>query len=176
DLYGAEHSEIYVENEAREDRVKSEAGRFKILQFATHGVFNDANPLYSYLLLTPNAASGDDGLLEARELMILNLSADLVVLSACETARGRVSAGEGLTGMTWALFIAGAPSAVASQWKVSSAGTTEIMLNFHRNLLNKNISPDKAAALRLAELDFLRKGTFRHPFYWAGFILIGNDL
>ncbi len=176
DLYGARRSVIYVEKEAREDRAKAEAGRFKVLQFATHGVFNDANPLYSYLILSPDAQKGgDDGLLEARELMNLNLSADLVVLSACETARGRVSSGEGMIGMTWALFVAGVPSTVASQWKVSSAGTTQIMLDFHRNLLNKSKQSDKAAALRAAELGFLRKGTFRHPFYWAGFVLIGND-
>ena len=173
-LYGARRSQIYVKSEAREDRAKTEFGSFKIVQFATHSVFNDVNPLYSYLVLSPNAASGDDGLLEARELMNLNLSADLVVLSACETARGRVSAGEGLTGMTWALFIAGVPTTVASQWKVPSAGTSEIMLDFHRNLLRKG-STDKAAALRQAELNYLRSGAFQHPFYWAGFVLVGSN-
>jgi len=174
-LYGAERSRVYVAGEAREDRAKAESKNFKIVQFATHSVFNDANPLYSYLLLSPNAATGDDGLLEARELMNLNLSADLVVLSACETARGRVSAGEGLTGMTWALFVSGVPTTVASQWKVSSTGTAEMMLDFHRNLLRRGKAADKAAALRQAELDFLRRGAFRHPFYWAAFVLIGSD-
>jgi CHAT domain-containing protein len=155
--------------------VKSEAKGFKILQFAAHGVFNDSNPLYSYLLLSPNAASGDDGRLEARELMNLDLSADLVVLSACETARGRVSKGEGLTGMTWALFVAGAPTTVASQWKVPSAATTEIMLNFHRNLLKQSKTAGKAAALRQAELDYFQKSNLKHPFYWAGFVLVGKE-
>ncbi len=175
DLYGVQRSRIYVKGEAREDRAKAESKNFRVVQFATHSVFNDANPLYSYLLLSPNPASGDDGLLEARELMNLNLSADLVVLSACETARGRVSAGEGLTGMTWALFVSGVPTTIASQWKVSSSGTTQIMLDFHRNLLRKGKSVDKAAALRQAELNFLRGGAFQHPFYWAGFVLIGSD-
>lgn len=176
ELYGAKNSRIYTRGEAREDRAKAESNDYRILQFATHSVFNDANPLYSYLLLSPNAAeNGDDGLLEARELMNLKLSADLVVLSACETARGRVNAGEGLTGMTWALFVAGVPTTVASHWKVPSAGTTEIMLDFHRYLLQRKFSGDKAAALRQAELDHLRNGDFRHPFYWAGFVLIGSD-
>lgn len=175
-LYGAASSRIYVKTEAREDRAKTEGRDYRILQFAAHGVFNDANPLYSYLVLAPNQATGDDGLLEAREILDLNLSADLVVLSACETARGRVSAGEGLTGMTWALFVAGVPTTVASQWKVPSNGTAEVMLGFHRNLIKSGKSADKAAALRQSELDFLRGGTsYRHPFYWAGFILVGND-
>lgn len=173
-LYGAEHSQIYVKSEAREDRAKTESSNFKIVQFAAHSVFNDANPLYSYLLLSPNAATGADGLLEARELMNLNLSADLVVLSACETARGRIAAGEGLTGMTWALFVAGVPTTVASQWKVPSAGTSKIMLDFHRNLLRKG-NTDKAASLRRAELNFLRNGAFQHPFYRAGFVLVGSN-
>lgn len=174
-LYGAANSRIYVQAEARENLAKTEARDYRVLQFAAHGVFNDANPMYSYLALAPNQASGDDGLLEARELLDLNLSADLVVLSACETARGRVQNGEGLTGMTWALFVAGVPTTVASQWKVPSEGTAEVMLGFHRNLLKSGKSADKAAALRQSELDFLRGGTYRHPFYWAGFILIGND-
>ncbi|HRH44914.1 MAG TPA: CHAT domain-containing protein, partial [Pyrinomonadaceae bacterium] len=174
-LYGKQRSKIYLKKEATEDRAKNESGKFKIIQFATHGVFNDANPLYSYLLLSPNTELGEDGMLEARELMNLNLSADLVVLSACETARGRVGTGEGLTGMTWALFNAGVPSTVASQWKVSSAGTTEIMRDFHRLLLDKTQSNDKAKALRQAELNFLRGKNYKHPYYWAGFILIGNN-
>jgi CHAT domain-containing protein len=70
--------------------------------------------------------------LEAWEVVNLNLKADLVVLSACETARGKATGGEGLIGMSWAFFVAGSPSLVASQWKVDSASTTELMVNFHR--------------------------------------------
>ncbi len=176
-LYGAKNSKIYVKTEAREDRAKNESSGFKIVHFATHGIFNDTSPLYSYLLLAPgrgvNGAAGDDGFLEARELLNLNLSADLVILSACETARGRISEGEGLTGMTWALFIAGVPTTVASQWKIPSASTAEIMLGFHRNLLKTRGLKTKAEALRAAELNYLHTGQFRHPFYWAGFVLIG---
>lgn len=166
-------SDIRQKRSARRPR-QNRIRRFQNCAVCRAQCFNDANPLYSYLLLSPNPATGDDGLLEARELMNLNLSADLVVLSACETARGRVSAGEGLTGMTWALFVAGVPTTVASQWKVSSAGTSEIMLDFHRNLLRTG-NFDKAASLRQAELNFLRNGAFQHPFYWAGFVLVGSN-
>jgi CHAT domain-containing protein len=105
-LYGTQHSKVYVGREAREDRVKTEAGQAGILHFATHGTLNNASPMYSHLVL----AQGDpneDGLLEAWELVQLDLKADLAVLSACETARGRFGAGEGIIGLTWALFVAG---------------------------------------------------------------------
>ena len=107
-------------SEAREDRVKAEAGQAGILHFATHGMLNNASPMYSHLVLAPGDKN-EDGLLEAWEVMQLDLKADLVVLSACETARGRYGAGEGMIGLTWALFVAGVPTTVVSQWKVESA-------------------------------------------------------
>jgi CHAT domain-containing protein len=91
------------------------------------------NPLYSRLLLATESDS-EDGFLEAREIMKLDLHADLAVLSACQTARGQVGSGEGLIGMSWALFIAGTSTTVASQWKVDSASTARLMIDFHRNL------------------------------------------
>src|SRR5262249_28299035 len=93
-LYGAERSKVYVGAEAREDRAKTDAAEAGILHFATHGVLNDTSPMYSYLALA-QGDKNEDGLLEAWEMMQLNLKADLAVLSACETARGRASAGEG---------------------------------------------------------------------------------
>jgi CHAT domain-containing protein len=111
-------------------------------------------------------------------MMDLDLKAETVVLSACETARGRVGAGEGLIGMTWALFVAGSPTTVVSQWQVDSASTTVLMLEFHRNLKQAMSSDQsgarKAEALRQAELKLLRSKEFRHPLYWAGFVLIGD--
>jgi CHAT domain-containing protein len=159
---------------AREDRAKAEAGNFKVLHFATHGVLNNAAPMYSHLVLS-QGDTNEDGLLEAWELMQLNLKADLAVLSACETARGRFGAGEGMIGLTWALFVAGVPSTVVSQWKVESAGTRELMLNFHRQLrapVETRVS--KAEALRQAALKLMKKPETSHPFYWAGFVLVGD--
>jgi len=178
-VYGQTRSKVYIGAEAREDRVKAEAGQFSILHLATHGILDDASPMYSHVVLSQaGGGAGDDGLLEAWELMGLNLKADLVVLSACETARGRVGAGEGVIGLTWALFVAGAPTTVVSQWKVDSASTTELMLEFHRRLKARHEQPKapltKAGALREAALKVLRGGQYRHPFYWAGFVVVGD--
>jgi CHAT domain-containing protein len=176
-LYGSQ-SKIYVGDEAREDRFKTEAGNFKVLHLATHGLFNDASPMYSYVLLSPGEGGKEDGLLEAWEIMNLDLKADVAVLSACETARGRIGGGEGIIGLTWAFFVAGVPTTVASQWKVESNSTTELMLAFHRALrvtkAQKNSSFATAKALRMAELELLHKGAHTHPFYWAGFVVTGN--
>ncbi len=172
-IYGVENSRVYVGADAREDTVKAEAARFRVIHFATHGVLDDANPLYSRLILASSGSRSDDGLLEAREIMQLNLDADLVVLSACDTGRGRAGAGEGLIGLTWALFVAGCPTTVASQWKVSSQSTADLMIDFHRRLRsNADISP--AVALRDAALQVRRNPEYRHPFYWAAFVLIGD--
>jgi CHAT domain-containing protein/Tfp pilus assembly protein PilF len=173
-LYGAARSKVYIGAEAREDRVKAEAARARILHFATHGTLNNASPMYSYLALA-QGDKNEDGLLEAWELMQMDLHADLAVLSACETARGRYGAGEGVIGLTWALFVAGVPSTVVSQWKVESASTRDLMLNFHRQLLAPaaKTKVTKAEALRQAALKVMKNLGTSHPFYWAGFVLVG---
>jgi CHAT domain-containing protein len=102
-LFGAGASTVYVGAEALESRSKAEAPDYEIVHFATHGVIDDANPMYSHLLLARREGDREDGALEAREMMKMHLTADLVVLSACDTARGGLHAGEGLIGMTWAL-------------------------------------------------------------------------
>ena len=102
--------------------------------------------------------------------MRLDLRAGLAVLSACETARGRVSTGEGVIGMTWALFVAGVPATVVSQWKVDSASTADLMIELHRNL--RVPGRTKAEALRNAALKTRAK--YRHPFYWAPFVVVGH--
>lgn len=175
-LYGSARSKVYVGADAREDRVKTEASRARILHFATHGILNNASPLYSHLALA-NSGAGEDGLLEAWELMQMDLRADLAVLSACETARGRIGAGEGMIGLSWAMFIAGVPSIVVSQWKVESAGTRDLMVNFHRSLISPGANKPNAAkteALRQAALKLMKNPQTSHPFYWAGFILVGD--
>jgi CHAT domain-containing protein len=114
-------------------------------------------------------------LLEAWELMRMDLRADLVVLSACETARGRYGAGEGVIGLTWALFVAGVPSTVVSQWKVESASARDLMLGFHRRLMAPSKAKmTKAEALRQAALELMKNSGDSHPFYWAGFVLVGD--
>jgi CHAT domain-containing protein len=173
-LYGP-RSAIYTGADAREDRFKQEAGRFNVLHLATHGILNDASPMYSQIVLA-QSDTGEDGLLEAWEIMKLHLNADMVVLSACESGLGRVGVGEGMIGLTWALFVAGSPTSVVSQWKVESSSTAQLMVEFHRNLQPKTpkLKLSKAQALQKAALTVLGNKSFRHPFYWAGFILVGD--
>src|SRR5215813_2956694 len=142
-IYGAAKSKVYTGAEAREERAKAEAGAYRILHLATHGILNDSSPMYSHVLLAKTEGdANEDGLLEAWEIMKLDLKTDLTVLSACETARGRVGAGEGMIGLSWAIFVAGCPTTVVSQWKVESASTTELMLEFHRQLKAQMANPD----------------------------------
>jgi len=103
--------------------------------------------------------------------MNLSLGADLVVLSACETARGRIGAGEGVIGMSWAFLLAGCRTMVVSQWKINSAGATQLITNFYRGLTAGE--EDKARALRSAALELMKGSRYRHPYYWAGFVLVG---
>jgi CHAT domain-containing protein len=179
-LYGSQQSHIYVGNQAREDRFKAEAGNFQVLHLATHGFLDNANPMYSNIALSSGDGGREDGLLEAWEVLNMDLIADLVVLSACETARGRVGGGEGMVGLTWAFFVAGVPTTVASQWKVESRSTTELMLAFHQSL--RKLSDDSSnrfavpRSLQQAALRLLRDPEYSHPFYWAGFVVVGDPM
>lgn len=173
DLYGSS-AKVLIGRRATESAVKAELPRYRILHLATHARLVDANPMYSSLILAGGGGQADDGMLEAWELLDADLHSDLAVLSACETARGRFRVGEGVIGMTWALFAAGCPSSVVSDWTVSSAGTSELMLVFHRGLLRRQGTPfAKAKALRDAKMRLLRSDRFAHPFYWSAFVLIG---
>jgi CHAT domain-containing protein len=110
--------------------------------------------------------------------MDLDLHADLVVLSACETAGGREApAGEGITGMLWATFIAGSRTTIASLWRVESSSTSELMIEFHRQWLQNRRGSDvlaKASAMRSAARKLIASERYAHPFYWAGFIVAGS--
>jgi len=115
-----------------------------------------------------------DGRLEAWELLDLDINADVAVLSACQTASGLIGGGEGVVGHSWALFAAGASTAVVSQWEVDSASTTSLMLDFHQRLLDRKPGVTTTSdALRQAAVHLMKDPRFRHPFYWAGFIVMG---
>jgi CHAT domain-containing protein len=177
EIYGADASTILIGDAAREETFKAKASQYPVLHLAAHGVLDDANPLYSRLLLATESDS-EDGFLEAREIMKLDLHADLAVLSACQTARGQVGSGEGLIGMSWALFIAGTSTTVASQWKVDSASTARLMIEFHRNLQSEKgpLRSGTAEALRKAAIKLMADPKYRHPFFWSGFVVVGNGI
>ena len=167
-------SELLVGDQALEEVLKSgDLGRFKALHLATHGFIDDRVPALSGLLLAPSRTpDGDDGYLRLNEIFHLKMNADLVVLSACETALGKEVRGEGMVGLTRAFFYAGARSVVASLWMVNDQSTALLMEDFYGQYLK---GEDASTSLRKAKLGLLR-GTdsrFRHPFFWAPFVLMG---
>jgi CHAT domain-containing protein/Tfp pilus assembly protein PilF len=171
-------SKVFIGREASEKTFRALAPTYSTIHLATHGVIDNRQPLYSHLLLTKTDGDPEnDGLLEAREIMNMNLRADLAILSACETANGRISPGEGVMGMSWAFFVAGTRSMLVSQWKVNSDSTSRLMVDFYKNLMSNKDSPNnsKASALRHAALTMMSDHRYRHPFYWAGFVVVGGD-
>jgi CHAT domain-containing protein len=178
-LYGKTLSRVHTGPAAREGLVKEQSARYRILHLATHGILNDVSPMYSHVLLSQTPGENDeDGLLEAWEMMNLGLNADLVVLAACDTARGRAGAGEGMIGMSWALFVAGCPRTVVSQWKVEASSTTALMVEFHKRFKTRyggrQSAVSTAEAMRQAALKVMRNPKYMHPFYWGGFVVVGD--
>lgn len=168
-------AEVLEGEKATKKKVAADMPRMRYVHFATHGLLNETAPLYSAIALS-NDSGRDDGLLEARELLDMDLHAELVVLSACQTALGQQVNGEGVLGLTWALFVAGTPSTVVTQWSVADESTSTLMVDFYRRLLpgagTEEIS--KAEALRQAQLRLMKEGSHKHPYYWAPFVLVGD--
>ncbi|HXI90853.1 MAG TPA: CHAT domain-containing tetratricopeptide repeat protein, partial [Blastocatellia bacterium] len=177
-LYSAARSKIYVGAQASESLVKQDAGKFNVIHLAAPALLSDASPLYSRIALSQTEENGnDDGLLEVREILKLNLSAELLVLSDSEIARDRYATGDAMPCLAWSLLIAGCPSSVTGRWLTGSPTTTELILELHQSLQpasTRRVPLSKAKALQRAMLRVLRKGQYQHPFYWAGFSLVGD--
>ncbi|BAY66438.1 TPR repeat-containing protein [Calothrix brevissima NIES-22] len=154
--------------EATETAIKAQVSQASIIHFATHGLFDHFQGLQSSIALAPSAS--DDGFLTAEEILNLKLNADLVVLSACNTGRGKIT-GDGVIGLSRSLFIAGTPSVLVSLWSVPDAPTAELMTEFYQNLYQKKL--DKAQALRQAMLK-VKEQYPNTPRKWAAFTLIGE--
>jgi CHAT domain-containing protein len=194
-------SSVYIRKEATEEKSKTLSANQDILHFATHAQLNEDDPLSSAVLLAKGGK--EDGRLEVREIFGMDLKANLVVLSGCETGLGKLSTGDELVGLTRAFIYAGTPSVVASLWSVDDSSTAHLMASFYRNL--KTMS--KVEALRQAQLELIRgqgrsdllarRGvggigklgetpeprspsqnpisiSTSHPYFWAPFILVGD--
>jgi len=122
--------------------------------------------------LVNKQGQSQDGFLRLHEVYNLELNADLVVLSACQTALGKEIKGEGLVGLTRGFMYAGAPRVVASLWKVDDKATAELMRRFYRAMLTDGLRP--AAALRAAQVSMWKEKRWEAPYYWAGFVLQGE--
>ena len=160
-------SKLLLRKQATETAIKRFGEQFRYIHFATHGTFDAEKPLSSGLLL-----SGDDendGTLTVGELYDLHLPADLVTLSACETALGKVANGDDVVGFTRGFLYAGTSSIVSSLWKVDDKATSILMQQFYKSLKES----DKRSALRTAQLKV--KDTYNsHPYFWAAFQITGS--
>jgi len=156
----------------------AELSHYRYVHFATHGFLNSVHPELSGLVLSMLDEKGNpqDGFLRAHEIFNLKLSADLVVLSACQTGLGKEVKGEGLISLTRGFMYAGAPRVVVSLWSVDDLATAELMARFYRGMLKDKLPP--AAALRAAQVSLMKEHNKDHnwesPFYWAAFTLQGE--
>lgn len=158
----------------REAAMSSQVGEYRIIHFATHGFLNSEHPELSGIVLSMVAPNGEqtNGLMPLSDIYNLNLSADLVVLSACETGLGKDVKGEGLVGLTRGFMSAGSKSVVASLWKVDDRATAALMSNFYKFMLQDGMTP--SSALRAAKLKVREEKAWSAPYFWAGFVLQGE--
>jgi CHAT domain-containing protein len=144
---------------------------FRIIHFATHSLLDEKNANRSALVLKLDDDPAEDGFFQAREIYGVKLNADLIVLSACQTAKGKIEKGEGIQGLARAFFYAGTKSVLASLWKIDDRSTAEFMKLFYEYLVD---GKTKQEALRLTKIKML--GTeYSEPYYWASFVLIGES-
>jgi len=168
-LFPARGRDLYLNRRATESRLKSlNLSRYRIIHIACHGLISEQFPLRSALVLA--GESSEDGLLTIREIYGLRVKPQLLVLSACQTSRGGLEKTEGVIGFPRTFLLAGAGSVVSSLWAVDDQGTSELMIEFYRQL---NAGRRRDEALRLAKLKLINSA-FSHPYYWAGFILYGQ--
>jgi CHAT domain-containing protein/uncharacterized protein HemY len=172
-IYGAAHSRLYTGANASEVRLKTEKD-YRVLHFAAHSLLDDTSPMYSFIALSGDATKQDDGQLHVAEIFGLHSEAELVVMSAIAMARGQVAVGNASLGLTWAWYVAGVPATVQTRWEVQAPGATELMAEFHGRLRARRAGISKAEALRQAELKLIHETESKHPYYWSGFMLIGD--
>ena len=170
-----EESMVLLGDEARREALLGEEiSDFRILHLATHAVADDLQPELSGLVVSRYDAEGQplEGFLDLRDLYGLELQAELVVLSGCRTAYGDAPRGEGLLGLSQAFFQAGARRVIASLWKVEDRATAQLMTYFYEAYL---VAPQfPALALRQAQLKLAQESRWRDPWFWAGFVLLGE--
>jgi len=159
---------------SRTTATSPELEQYAILHFATHALINHQHPELAGVVLSLVDEQGrpQNGFLRLYDIYNLNLRADLVVLSACQTALGKDIKGEGLLGLTRGFMYAGAPRVVASLWQIDDRATAEFMKRFYEGMLAKGLRP--AAALRAAQVSMWKETRWADPYSWAAFTLQGE--
>lgn len=158
--------DVLTREKATESWLKKHISEYQIIHIASHGEFDPINPLFSSLKLTRDQSN--DGNFEVNEVFALDIKADLVTLSACQTGLGKIEGGDELMGLNRAFFYAGTHALISSLWRVSDISTAILIKHFYRNYA-KSL---KAESLRKAQL--LVKQSYPHPSYWSGFSLTGD--
>ncbi|MFQ5752449.1 MAG: CHAT domain-containing protein [bacterium] len=173
-----EKTRIYEGENATKERFFKAASNQRVLHFATHAFADTTFDAFSGLVLAVSNDSTDDGMLMGYEISDLNLNCDLVTLSACETGRGKLVAGEGVLGLPRLFLGTGANTVLMTQWKVDDKFASELMPEFYKYYLKEGHS--KIDALGEAKRNVLQRqdkgatGYYQHPFYWASFTLYGD--
>ncbi|MBI3653374.1 MAG: CHAT domain-containing protein [Acidobacteria bacterium] len=161
---------------SREAALSPLMSQYRYVHFASHGYINTEQPMLSAIVLSLIDKQGNPqpqgGFLRTIDVFNLNLPADLVVLSACETGLGKAIRGEGLVGLTRGFMYAGAARVVVSLWSVSDRATADLMERFYRRIFKKDLTP--SAALRSAQVRMSEKKKWSAPYYWAAFIMQGE--
>ena len=158
----------------RETATSAQLSRYRIVHFATHGLLNSQHPELSGIVLSLVDDSGrpQDGFLRLHDVYNMNLPAEVVVLSSCQTALGKEIRGEGLIGLVRGFMYAGAARVVASLWKVDDWATSELMKRFYNKMVSEQLRP--SAALRAAQIEMWQQQRWRAPYYWAAFTIQGE--
>ena len=165
--------DLWLDEEATEERFKSIAGEYQMIHISSHAMVNDEKPMQSQIAFSISPDTTDDDFLSLEELFHLKLPAEMVVLSACETGIGKLFRGEGISSLARGFSYAGARSIITTLWKVNDESTSKIMAGFYENL-NQGMNKDEA--LRQSKLSYLETANnlTAHPFYWSGYVPIGN--
>ena len=163
----------FISEDAKEDVLKSDSMySFSFVHIASHGFINEDKPKFSGIIFTDkNNPPDEDGILYSDEIYNLHLNADLVVLSACETGLGKIVKGEGLIGLTRGFVYSGARNILVSLWQVADKSTSELMIEFYKNVLD---GKSYSSSLREAKLKLIKDGAYSYPLEWSPFVLIGN--
>ena len=158
----------------RETAMNAHLGEYQIVHFATHGILDSEHPELSGIVLSMVDQNGveKNGVMPLHDIYNMDLSAELTVLSACQTALGKDIKGEGFVGLTHSFISAGSKSVVSSLWKVDDRATAALMEDMYQSMLQKGMSP--AAALRAAKLKVMQDKRWSNPYYWAGFVVQGE--
>lgn len=161
-------------NASRQIATNPDLAQYQIIHFATHGLLDPINPELSGIVLSlyDQKGTSQDGFLRLHDIFNLNLPAELVVLSACETGLGKDVKGEGLVGLTRGFMYAVARRVVVSLWSVNDVATSEVMTKFYQKMLNEGQNP--VTALRAAQLEMWKSQQWQSPYYWAAFTVQGD--